>query len=337
MQPLAILGLGGVGRALLEQAAPHFRVALAADRSGYVAGDLDLADWRRIAAAKAGGAPLASLPEGAAGDWRAALPDGALIADTTADESAPTLIELVGRGYAVALANKKPLCGPLEQFRALTAGGRTRYEATVGAGLPVVVTTGLLRDTGDRVERIEGCLSGTLGFLLSAIEAGEPYSTTVAEAKRRGWTEPDPRDDLGGVDVARKALILARTLGFGWELSDIAVEGLYPAELGGLGVAEFMAALSGLDAEYAERQRAAVAAGNTLRYVATVTPEGASVGLRAVPKDSPLGSLRGPDNLVAWTTARYAERPLVVRGPGAGVEVTASAVVFDLLTLAGGR
>lgn len=207
----------------------------------------------------------------------------------------------------------------------------TRYEATVGAGLPIVVTTNLLRDTGDQVQRIEGGLSGTLGFLLSSIEQGQPYSAAVREAKALGWTEPDPRDDLGGVDVARKALILARTLGYQWNLSDITIEPLYPAEFADLSIAEFMAQLEQLDPGYAQRQAEAVAQGQTLRYVAAITSEGARVGLQAVAKDSPLGSLKGPDNMVAWTTNRYQERPLVVRGPGAGVEVTASAVLFDLL------
>lgn len=333
MNQLAILGLGGVGRAVLAQAAPHLAIALVADRSGYIAGEFDAATWQTISAAKASGATVAQLPHGTTGDWRTALPAGALIADTTADETAPVLINLIERGHRVALANKKPLCGSLAQFRALTADGRTRYEATVGAGLPVVVTTGLLRDSGDQVQRIEGSLSGTLGFLLSNIEAGEPYSASVIEAKQRGWTEPDPRDDLGGVDVARKALILGRTLGYEWELSDIGVAALYPAEYASLNIEEFLAALPALDAEYAERQRAAVERGCTLRFVATVTPHGANVGLREVPANSPLGTLRGPDTLVAWTTTRYSERPLVVRGPGAGAEVTASAVVFDLLAL----
>lgn len=331
MHNLAIYGFGGVGRAVLAQALPHFTIALVADRSGYVAGPLSNERWLAVAAAKAQGAALASLPEGSSGDWRAALPAGCLVADTTAEANAAQLVELIERGMSLALANKKPLCEDLSLFQALVAERRTRYEATVGAGLPIVVTTNLLRDTGDQVQRIEGCLSGTLGFLLSSIEQGQPYSAAVREAKALGWTEPDPRDDLGGVDVARKALILARTLGYQWNLSDITIEPLYPAEFADLSIAEFMAQLDQLDAGYAQRQAEAVAHGQTLRYVAAITPEGARVGLQAVAKDSPLGSLKGPDNMVAWTTNRYQERPLVVRGPGAGVEVTASAVLFDLL------
>ncbi len=331
---LAIIGLGGVGRALAAQAQPHFTIGLVADRSGYIAGALDSATLERICAAKAQGQPLAQQPGGVAGAWHTALPAGALVADTTADESGPILRQLVADGYRVALANKKPLAADFTLFQALSSAGRTRYEATVGAGLPVVVTTQWLRDTGDEVQRIEGCLSGTLGFLLSEIEAGAPYSATVAEAARRGWTEPDPRDDLGGIDVARKALILARTLGYPLEWRDVTVEPLFPEHLAHGSVADFLAALTQLDAGFAERQAAARANAATLRYVATITAQGAAVGLRAVPLDSPLGSLRGPDNMVTWTTTRYSERPLVVRGPGAGVEVTASAVLFDLLALA---
>ena len=333
MQSLVILGFGGVGRAVLEQAMPHFKIALVADRSGFVAGDFDHATWRRIADAKSNGAKLASLPEGTAGDWRAAVPNQSLIADTTADETADILIECVQAGHRVALANKKPLCGSMAQFHALTATGQTRYEATVGAGLPVIVTTGWLRDTGDQIQQIQGCLSGTLGFVLSSIEAGDSYSSSVQIAKQRGWTEPDPRDDLGGVDVARKALILSRTLGYKRELSDIAIEPLFPESLAKHDVPTFLSEISTLDADFAQRQANAVAQDRTLRYVATITPESASVGLREVERNSPLGSLRGADNMVTWSTARYAERPLVVRGPGAGVEVTASAVMFDLLQL----
>lgn len=332
MNNLVLLGFGGVGRALLEQALPHFRVRMVIDRSGYVAGDLDAMTLRRISAAKADGAALAQLPEGTPGDWRAALPDQAHIADTTADETGPLLIDLIQAGYRVALANKKPLCGPYAQFLALTQRRRLRYEATVGAGLPVVMTTQMLLNAGDNVQRIEGCFSGTLGFVISALQQGQRFSAVVGEAKQRGWTEPDPRDDLSGTDVARKALILGRTLGYAWTMNDISVEALYPPEYSTMSTEAFMAALPALDASFAQRQAAATQRDKTLRYVATITADGAHVGLQEVATDSPAGGLHGPDNLVAWTTAFYPQ-PLVVRGAGAGVDVTAAGVLFDLLAL----
>ncbi|HEY1012673.1 MAG TPA: hypothetical protein VGE07_08225, partial [Herpetosiphonaceae bacterium] len=151
MNTLAIVGLGGVGRALLAQAAPHFRIVLLADSSGYVLGDLDEPTWSRLSQVKASGGALADQPEGKRGDWRAVLPEGALVADTTAEASGDRLAELVAAGHRIALANKKPLCGSFFQFRAITGGGATRYEATVGAGLPVIMTSLMLRDSGDQL------------------------------------------------------------------------------------------------------------------------------------------------------------------------------------------
>ncbi len=230
--------------------------------------------------------------------------------------------------------NKKPLSAAWVEFTELTAHGETRYEATAGAGLPVIATLQGLLDSGDTLARIEAAMSGTLGYLCSELEAGAPLSAAVRAAHRLGYTEPDPRDDLSGADVARKALILARTCGLPWEMSDIQAEPWFPSDLAAVSREEFMARLEELDGPFAERVAAARARGAALRYVATVTPAGASVGLRAVPADHPLASLRGPDNLFSFTTARYAERPLVVRGPGAGQAVTAAGVLADIVATA---
>lgn len=263
-----------------------------------------------------------------------ALRAGAVLVDVTASpKTAPTLRAALDAGCSVVLANKIPLSGPWAEAREFFEHPHLRYEVTVGAGLPVIATLRYLLDTGDRVTAIEGCLSGTLGYLCAELERGVPYSVAVSQARSLGYTEPDPREDLSGRDVARKALILARTAGWPLEMADLSVEPLYPESLAGVSTEEFMAATPTLDEEYASRVAEAQAGGRTLRYVARVGPDGGEVGLVAVPQDSPLGALRGPANYIAFHTARYAEIPLVISGPGAGPEVTAAGVLGDVINL----
>ncbi len=244
------------------------------------------------------------------------------------------LTDAVRFGHRVVLANKQPLCTAYHDFLTLTERGATRYEATVGAGLPVIGTLQGLLDSGDEMLRIEAAMSGTLGFLSAELEAGKLLSTAVREAHALGYTEPDPRDDLSGMDVARKALILARTCGLPWELSEIAVEPWFPPEFAQVSRDAFMDRLDELNAPFSERIAAARAAGGVLRYVAEISPAGASVGFKILPADHPLASLRGPDNLFSLTTTRYNERPLVIRGPGAGLAVTAAGVLSDIVATA---
>jgi aspartokinase/homoserine dehydrogenase 1 len=205
----------------------------------------------------------------------------------------------------------------------------------VGAGLPIIDTYHKLTESGDRVERIEGLLSGTLGFVLSEVSAGTPLSRAVRTAMARGYTEPDPRDDLSGMDVGRKALILARLLGYQGELSRAAVESLVPKWARALPLPEFLERLDELDEAWRRRVDAASRSGMVLRYVATVTPSKIAVGLRAVPATSPLAAIKGTDNQLVFTTARYKSNPLVITGPGAGAEVTAAGVLNDVLRVAG--
>ncbi len=260
---------------------------------------------------------------------------GAIVVDVTAAHGMEQpLLHAIALGYGAVLSNKRPLAASLEAFRALEASGRLRHECTVGAALPVISTLRTLLDTGDQILSIEGCFSGTLGYLASALEDGVPFFAALAEAKRRGYTEPDPREDLGGVDVARKALILGRMLGWPLNFEDIVLEGLYPARMDALTVDDFMQAASELDADYAQRARDAQSRGMTLRYVAELRDGRCQVGLREVPRQSLMGSLRGTDNIVVFRTRRYGESQLVVAGPGAGIEVTAEGVLGDILDLA---
>lgn len=261
-----------------------------------------------------------------------------ILVDLTADETAPLLQEALSRGFHVVLANKKPLAAPQEQFDMLFETARQkkvslRYEATVGAGLPILDTLHKLQEAGDPVRAVLGCLSGTLGFLMSQLEDGALFSEAVQKAYELGYTEPDPRDDLCGMDVARKALILARSLGRRLELKDISVTSLFPEELGDPNPQSFLRKLTALDEGFAEKIREAKREQKVLRYVARIEPESVQVGLEAVPVASALGRLRGTDNTVVFYTRRYSQNPLVVTGPGAGAEVTAAGVLNDIVSI----
>jgi aspartokinase/homoserine dehydrogenase 1 len=240
----------------------------------------------------------------------------------------------------LVLANKRPISGRRAASEALWQTARARgrrilHEATVGAGLPIIDTYHKLTESGDRVERIEGLLSGTLGYVLSEVGEGAPFSRAVRSAMRLGYTEPDPREDLSGMDVGRKALILGRLLGYRGELGPASVESLVPKWARALPLGEFLERLPELDAGWRRRVETARARGSVLRYVAMVTRTRIAVGLRAVPATSPLASIKGSDNQLVFTTARYQTNPLVIRGPGAGAEVTAAGVLNDILRLAG--
>jgi len=236
------------------------------------------------------------------------------------------------------LANKRPLAGPRRQSSALwekvaAANQRMLTEATVGAGLPIFDSYRKLVESGDRVLKIEGCLSGTLGFVLTEVERGKSFSAALARAMELGYTEPDPRDDLSGADVGRKALILGRLLGFAGEPDDVAVESLVPAALRALPRDTFVKRLADMDADWAKRAATAKAKGATLRYVASVSKDKIAVGLQVVGRQSPFFGLKGTDNQVAFTTVRYRKNPLVITGPGAGPAVTAAGVLNDLMRL----
>lgn len=348
--PILQLGLGGVGRELARQLLAR-REAIAArygimldyhaliDSAGVLHTGEALPPAQILAAvdAKAAGGSLLSQGgkrrTGNPGDLRINR-HGIAVDVTAAAGHEIYFADAVRFGHRVVLANKKPLAASYAFFRQLTEGGATRYEATVGAGLPVISTLQGLLDSGDSLVRIEAAMSGTLGYLCAELEAGRPLSAAVRDAHALGYTEPDPRDDLSGADVARKALILARTCGLSWEPAAIAAEPWFPPALATVSRDEFMARLEELDAPFAERVAEARAAGGALRYVAEITPGGVSVGLRVLPAEHPLAGLRGPDNLFSFTTARYAERPLVVRGPGAGLAVTAAGVLGDIVATA---
>jgi homoserine dehydrogenase len=266
-----------------------------------------------------------------------------IVLDAAAGEDTAALdARALASGAGIVLSNKAPLALPLanplaaQLWGAAGPRGHVRYEATCGAGLPVISTLRTLLDTGDEPTEIVGALSGTLGAIFTDLGNGARFSEAVRSAKANGFTEPDPRDDLSGLDVARKALILARTIGRAVDLDDIAVENLVPEALRETSVPEFLERVSELDAEWSRRADAARGAGATLKYVATVPADGPiAVGVREVPLTSLLGALQGPENVIVMRTARYAANPLTIVGPGAGAAVTAAGMTGDMLALSG--
>ncbi|MDR7133537.1 aspartokinase/homoserine dehydrogenase 1 [Lysobacter niastensis] len=265
----------------------------------------------------------------------------ALIVDCSASaQVAAHYPRWLAAGIHVVTPNKHAGSGAWAHYAAIQdagrcGGGRFRYEATVGAGLPVMLTLRSLLDTGDELIGIDGMLSGTLAWLFNRYDGSAPFSQLVREAQALGYTEPDPRDDLSGLDVARKLVILAREAGRALSLEDVEVENLVPLALRDVSRDEFLARLDEMDAPMQARYREADAQQCALRHLARLDREGrASVGVMALPPDHACCHTRLTDNLVQFRTRRYADNPLVVQGPGAGPDVTAAGVFGDVLAIA---
>ena len=356
---VVLLGFGQIGRALAPMIAKvkrdglTLRIVGLIDRSGLVfdARGFTPARLATLAAAKAKGTPLTK----AAGTQSEARRAGAteavkfvaghalanpVLVDGTADDTTEAVTAALSAGMHVVLANKRPVTTDKRRYDALRAtaqahGRRLLHEATVGAGLPIIDTYQKLVESGDRVSKIEGCPSGTLGYLFGEMGRGASFSAALRGAIAKGYPEPDPRDDLSGMDVARKALILGRLLGFAGGLENIAVESLVPDGADRLPLDRFLKSLDEYDAAWAKRVAAARARGGVLRYRAIVTRRRLRVGLVVVDASSPMASLNGTDNQFIFTTMRYKKNPLVITGPGAGPAVTAGGILNDVLKLAG--
>ena len=266
------------------------------------------------------------------------LPHALIVDCSGSDTVAARYPEWLAMGIHVVTPSKHAGSGDWARYRAIRDaekhGGLFRYEATVGAGLPVIQTLRSLLDTGDTLTGIEGVLSGTLAWLFNRYDGSAPFSTLVAEARALGYTEPDPRDDLSGTDVARKLVILAREAGATLSLADVEIESLVPEALRDVTRDEFLARMQELDAPMQARFDAARAQGRSLRYLAQLDADNvARVGL-AMPEPGHASlSSRLTDNLIQFRTRRYAHNPLVVQGPGAGADVTAAGVFGDILAI----
>ena len=331
---IAMLGVGTVGRALLARLAgrddPRLLLCLAANSRrrllaadglspGDVETDLDAGD-----------------AHDGSGELPAALRPGDIVVDATASaDLAAWHPRWLRRGLHVVSANKQGLGGPLlrqHEIRALAVEGRHYGDsATVGAGLPLLRTLRELRAGGDRIGAIVGVLSGTLAWLFDGYDGSEPFSARVRAAVARGYAEPDPRVDLSGEEVRRKLLILARTAGYALEEVEVRVDSLLTPALSAAALDEVDAALSQLDGPLAERAARTAGDGKVLRYVARFDAAGARIGLEALAADDSLALGRGCDNRVAIWSTRYRDRPLQIQGPGAGADVTAAALLDDIL------
>ena len=356
-----VLGLGNVGRALVGQIAvaqqryPWLRLIGLADRSGLwlVPDGLPPEIAAGALAHKATGMPLTRWRPALSGDevvpgdetyspdlvWRLdelGLRRTVVVDLTASDDLYPLHLALRKADHHLVLANKWPLVVPYADYQALWRAGRghLRYETTVGAALPVLGPLQNLVATGDPIHEILASISGTLGFVTWALHEGWTFSAAVREAAARGYTEPDPRLDLAGLDARRKALILARTLGQPLDLADVEVASLVPPDLDKVPLDVFWEQLPSLDAPFAARVAEVVAAGQVLRYLAAVGPDRRPwVGLAPVPATSVFATTQGTESLFAFRTARYAEQPLIVRGQGAGGDLTAGGVLADLLAI----
>ena len=283
-------------------------------------------------------------------EYLAASPARVVLVDNTSSQDvADSYPVFLSRGISVVTPNKKAFSGSWrlwqDIFTAATASGAKVYhESSVGAGLPVISTLRDLVDTGDEVLRIEGVFSGTLSFLFNSFApadgqgggaGGSSWSAEVARAKELGYTEPDPRDDLNGLDVARKLTILARLAGLPVESpTSFPVESLIPEELASAASGdEFLARLPEFDARMEEVRAAAEREGKVVRFVGSVDVPGnkVRVGLERFDRGHPIAALKGSDNIISFYTRRYGANPLIIQGAGAGGDVTAMGVTADLL------
>jgi bifunctional aspartokinase / homoserine dehydrogenase 1 len=345
---IGLIGPGTVGRVLLEQIASQvsrlrelnldLRVRGIATSSRMLLAEsaIDLANWPELLAEKGEPVDLAKFASHVRADY---IPHTAIIDCTASAEVADLYRDWLAQGIHVVTPNKKANSGSLPYYRALREAARGTgthylYEATVGAGLPVIHTLRDLRETGDDIVRIEGIFSGTLAYLFNVFDGSESFSSIVYAAKQKGFTEPDPRDDLSGLDVARKLIILGREMGLTLEMSDVEVKGLVPAALDGCSLEEFMRRLPEFDDGMAAQLAQARKAGQVLRYVGRVDAGGrATVGLVRLEATHAFANIALTDNVVRFATRRYCDNPLIVQGPGAGPEVTAAGVFSDLLRL----
>ncbi len=263
-----------------------------------------------------------------------------IFVDNTASEKVASFYEsILDASISISTPNKIATSSSYLQYQRLKQIAAKRgvpfmYETNVGAGLPVISTLTDLIQSGDRILKIEGILSGSLSFIFNNFKEGTRFSQIVREARKRGYTEPDPRTDLNGIDVRRKIIILARETGLPLEQKDVEIEYILPEEVrNAASVEEFFQALEAADAHFDQLRQEAAAEGKVLRFAAVLENGRAAIRLLRAGPEHPFYNLSGSDNMIVFTTERYSERPLVVRGPGAGAEVTAAGVFAEIIRI----
>ncbi len=265
------------------------------------------------------------------------LPNSVFVDNTANADVASFYNEILESSISVVTPNKVANSGTYAQYLKLKNSAAKRnvkflYETNVGAGLPVITTLNDLMTSGDKILKIEAVLSGTLSFIFNNYKHPKKFSDIVKEAQEKGYTEPDPRTDLSGLDVMRKLLILARECGIGLESNDITIQKLLPPEcMKPKTIPDFYIALQKADTHFEKMRDAAEQKGNMLRFIASLDGTKASISLQEVNQSHPFYNLSGSDNIISFTTERYKERPLVIKGPGAGAEVTAAGVFAEII------
>ncbi|WKN33176.1 bifunctional aspartate kinase/homoserine dehydrogenase I [Porifericola rhodea] len=267
------------------------------------------------------------------------LPNSVFIDCTSSDYVIKYYQEVLQSAVSIITPNKLANSGTYKTYQqlkqtAMRAGVKFLYETNVGAGLPVIRVLQDLKDSGDKIYKIEGVLSGTLSYIFNSFQEGRKFSEVVKEAQQKGYTEPDPREDLNGMDVARKILILSREVGLTLEPEDVEIQNILPQQcLEAPDVESFFQTLESIDDEMEAKRKKAAEEGCKLRFIAILEDGKASVQLQEVGETHPFYSLSGSDNIISYHTARYKERPLVVKGPGAGAEVTAAGVFAEVISI----
>ncbi|KND01989.1 homoserine dehydrogenase [Spizellomyces punctatus DAOM BR117] len=337
---LAIIGPGLVGSEFISQVAktPYIKLIAIANSTRMLLHQTGTSatTWKADLTASQTATDLKALID------HAAARQPCVVVDCTSSEAVATSYpEWLDKGLHVVTPNKKAFSGDLGLWKKITENKKSLvyHESTVGAGLPILSTLKDLVETGDEIVRIEGIFSGTLSYIFnnfsSTAGSSGQFSKTVTVAKELGYTEPDPRDDLNGMDVARKVVILGRVAGIDLDLSTLPVENIVPEALRGVPTAdEFMSKLPTFDDHFEQLNQAALKENSVLRYVGLVDPNGnSSVKLMKYPASHPFASLKGSDNIIAFTTKRF-PNPLIVQGAGAGAAVTAFGMFADVLKIA---
>jgi aspartokinase/homoserine dehydrogenase 1 len=346
---LFIVGTGLVGSTLLKQLNDHYQflmnerhielklVALTNTRKNvFIEDGILIEDWQKCLDVSGEDTNLNSFINNMIAQN---LPNSVFIDCTSSDDIIEFYKKIIDASISIVTANKKANSGSFDLYSKLKraasrSGARFLYETNVGAGLPVISTLNDLRGSGDKILKIEAILSGTLSYIFNSFGKGKSFSEVVCMAMKTGYTEPDPRDDLNGIDVARKLLILGREIGLSLELSDIKVENLVPENYRGIPTIEkFFGEFEKANSDFENRRADAEREGMVLRYIATLENGYAQVSLQAVDSNHPFYNLSGSDNIISFTTDRYHDRPLVIKGPGAGAEVTAAGLFADIIRI----
>ncbi|KAF2107882.1 homoserine dehydrogenase-domain-containing protein [Lophiotrema nucula] len=356
---IAVIGAGGVGKAFLSQlqqvasnlsrspSTPTYLSLIllsTSQKSVHHADYKSLNNWEsELANSTTPPLPLPQLVE-----YLAKAPDKVVLVDNTSNQDVADSYPLfLKKGISIVTPNKKAFSSTYQLWTEIFSaaangtgsGGYVFHESSVGAGLPVISTLKELVETGDVVRKIEGVFSGTMSFLFNSFQpvngGGGKFSAEVKTAKEKGFTEPDPRDDLNGLDVARKLTILARLAGLKVESpTSFPVQSLIPKELESCSSGdEFLARLPEFDSQMESTKNEAEKEGKVVRFVGSidVSNNKVKVGLEKFDKSHPIAALKGSDNIIAFYTKRYGDNPLIIQGAGAGGEVTAMGVTGDLL------